>query len=76
MVREIRNSCFRKFTMLYLSSRLSRVDYVEQVEEILAATQAKGAGLFRRPKMSASVDPCVRSIAKTLFIFGHSCCFG
>jgi len=29
------------------------VDYVEQVEEILAATQAKGARLFRRPKMSA-----------------------
>ena len=50
-------------------SRLSRVDYVEQVEEILAATQAKGARLFRRPKMSALVDLCVCSIAKT---FVHS----
>ena len=29
------------------------MDYVEQVEEILSATQAKGASLFRRPKMSA-----------------------
>ena len=34
----------------------NRVDYVEQVEEILAAIHAKGARLFRRPKMSASVD--------------------
>jgi hypothetical protein len=52
-----------------IPSRLSRVDYVEQVEEILAATQAKGARLFRRrSKMSASVDPCVCPIAKTLFI--------
>jgi len=32
----------------------NRVDYVEQVEEILAATHAKGARLFRRPK-----DVCV-----------------
>jgi hypothetical protein len=49
------------FFFALLKKKKNRVDYVEQVEEILAATQAKGARLFRRPKMSASVDRCVMS---------------
>jgi uncharacterized protein (DUF169 family) len=36
------------------NQKKNRVDYVEQVEEILAATHAKGARLFRRAQ-----DVCV-----------------
>lgn len=63
MVRKIRKAIFPNISHLFalLKKQTNRVDYVDQVEEILAATQAKGARLFRRPKMSASasVDRCV-----------------
>jgi len=60
MVRKIRKHIPEHFPFVYeQTNKKNRVDYVEQVEEILAATQAKGARLFRYPKMSASVDRCV-----------------
>jgi hypothetical protein len=65
MVRKIRILYSRIFPIRWQN----RVDYVEQVEEILAATHAKGARLFRRPKMSASVDRCVCSTAELCSFF-------
>jgi hypothetical protein len=62
MVRKIRKFISpNNYPFVYepKKKKKNRVDYVEQVEEILAATQAKGARLFRYPKMSASVDRCV-----------------
>jgi hypothetical protein len=57
------------FVCFIKKTKQTRVDYVEQVEEILAATQAKGARLFRRPKMSASVDRCVSPMAEPCSFF-------
>lgn len=72
MVRKIRKSyspnISHSFTRTHTQKK-NRVDYVEQVEEILAATHAKGARLFRRPKMSASVDRCVCPMAEPCSFF-------
>ena len=57
------------FCFIKKKKKKPRVDYVEQVEDILAATQAKGARLFRRPKMSASVDRCVSPMAEPCSFF-------
>ena len=72
MVRKIRKSYFPNISRLFAlfkKTNKTRVDYVEQVEEILAATQAKGARLFRRPNMSASVDRCVSPMAEPCSFF-------
>ena len=72
MVRKIRGSYSRTFPICFAllkKQNSTRVDYVDQVEDILAATQAIGARLLRRPLMSASVDRCVSSMAEPCSFF-------